>query len=370
MYNCALVLSSGRIFYGHALGARKTVLGEICFTTNATGYQHTLTDPSFKEQIIVFTFPHIGNVGINAYDYECKQIHTRGIVVREDIACHAHIDSQNDLCTWLKYHDITGIYGIDTRALTHYIRENTPLQAMICVNEYKDYSTQIKQLQVYNDYNTRDLVHEIIKDRIYKTSVTNHPTKPLIAVIDFGMKEGIIRSIKKADYTIEIIAGQKGFAAQLIDKKPYGIVLSNGPGNPLVTFCNLKHDVQEIINTNLPIFGICLGHQLLALALGCKTYKMPVGHRGSNHPVYDLKRRKVIITSQNHGFAVSKEQLPNDIEITHRSLFDNSIAGIKVRNRAIFSVQYHPEACPGPQDSQYLFEYFFDLIKNNLAFTH
>ena len=377
----SLVLENGSVFKGFGFGFEGITTGEVCFNTSITGYQEIITDPSYAGQIINFTFPHIGNVGTNIEDNESNKIWARGVIFNTEITNPSNYRSMKHLDFWLKKNKIVGITGIDTRKLTNYIRENGApkgtLQFSIkrkhCIGNLKkltknwsgllglDLASQVscKKPYKWNSLKTWD------KKEGYKK---NKKKKYKIVAIDYGIKKNILRCLSDLHCKIKVVPA-KTSSQEIFSYNPDGIFLSNGPGDPAATGKYAIPIIKELISSKIPIFGICLGHQLLALTLGAKTSKMHLGHRGANHPVKNLVTKKVEITSQNHGFKVEPDSLPKNAKITHISLFDRSIEGIEIKNKPIFSVQYHPEANPGPQDSKYLFKKFINyiLIKKNYA---
>jgi carbamoyl-phosphate synthase small subunit len=359
-YDAILLLQSGEIFYGNALGKKGTTTGELCFITALTGYQHTITDPSFAEQIITFTFPHIGNVGVNNFDNESKKIFCKGIILREKVVESDHFLRLKSFSTWLNENNIIAITGVDTRKLVHIINKKGPQNAIICSDQSID-NDQLKAI-LSRTPNMESMELTKIVSGFHLNINEQLKKEKKVAIIDFGIKDGIINNISKY-FNVEIIKSELGFSKK-ISNDIAGIVLSNGPGDPIATFDYLNHDINEIFSFNIPILGICLGHQIIALKFDCRTNKMDIGHRGANHPVLNLETNKVEITSQNHGFVVDKDTLSNQVEVTHISLFDNSIEGLQIKNKPIFSVQYHPEGSPGPNDSIYIFEKFFNVVNN------
>ncbi len=372
--NAALVLADGTTFWGRGLGAATQTVGEVCFNTSITGYQEILTDPSYAGQIITFTFPHIGNVGTNAEDMESARPAALGLVIRADITAPSSWRAQGHLDQWLKTQRLPGISGIDTRTLTARIRDlGAPNGALAHAPRGKiDIAALQKRAALWPGLTGMDLAKEVTCAKAYKwTGGTwsiegGHGlgAKPRFHVVamDFGAKQNILRCLAAAGCRVTVVPATAS-AADILRRKPDGVFLSNGPGDPAATGVYAVPAIQEILKTGLPIFGICLGHQLLALALGAKTEKMDRGHRGANHPVQDLKTGKVEITSQNHGFVVKEDSLPKGVTKTHVSLFDQSLEGLAVRGKPVFSVQYHPEASPGPQDSHYLFDRFIKLME-------
>ena len=369
-----LVLEDGSFFKGYGFGFEGITTGEVCFNTSITGYQEIITDPSYAGQIINFTFPHIGNVGTNKDDNESEKIWVRGLIFNTDITTPSNYRSIKHLDSWLKKNKIVGITGIDTRKLTNYIRDNGAPKGTLQFSKKKKYN--IENLKKLNDNWSGllglDLASQVSCKKPYKWNSLKTWNKEQgykknkkkgykIVAIDYGIKKNILRCLSDLHCKVKIVPA-KTTAKKILSENPDGIFLSNGPGDPAATGKYAVPIIKELIKSKLPIFGICLGHQLLALALGAKTSKMHLGHRGANHPVKNLITNTVEITSQNHGFKVDNNSLPKNIKITHISLFDKSVEGIEIKNKPIFSVQYHPEANPGPQDSKYLFEKFINHI--------
>ena len=369
----ALVLADGTILWGHGLGATGQSVGEVCFNTSMTGYQEILTDPSYAGQIINFTFPHIGNVGANAEDIETTNAAVRGLVLRADITEPSNWRATRHLDDWLKANGLVGLSGIDTRRLTRRIRDaGAPTGVIVHAPDGRfDLTALMADAAEWPGLEGMDLAAEVSCRQSYTWDET--PWAPgngygrletaqrHVVAIDFGAKRNILRCLAGLGCRVTVVPADAG-AEEVLRHEPDGLFLSNGPGDPAATGAYAIPMVQALLETGLPMFGICLGHQILALALGAKTEKMHLGHRGANHPVKDLTTGKVEITSQNHGFVVSDASLPDGIEATHISLFDGSNEGLAVTDRPIFSVQYHPEASPGPTDSHYLFQRFVDLI--------
>jgi carbamoyl-phosphate synthase small subunit len=353
--DAVLVLQDGKCFWGKPIGKKGKCIGELCFTTGMTGYQHTITDPSFADQIITFTFPHIGNIGINYQDNEAEKIFASGVVVRE-LSPASHASSYISLSDWLEKNDVVGISGVDTRALTRHLRENGSQNGMICSSDEKHALDELKEYKSVNGMGTTNKVslHSNVKKDLN--------AKYKVAVVDFGVKISIVSRLIELGCAVKLIKPSAGFAQKILSMNPDGVVLSNGPGDPKEIGESVVPEIDTIMNSNIPIFGICMGHQLLAITMGAKTVKMDNGHRGSNHPVYDVSSGRIEITSQNHGFVVDSASLPNNVEVTHVSLFDNSVEGIMVKDYSVFSVQYHPEEAPGTHDSHYLFGRFIDNI--------
>ncbi len=370
-----LVLDNKTIFRGIGLGYQGEATGEVCFNTSLTGYQEIISDPSYAGQIINFTFPHIGNVGTNNEDIESDKIWTRGVILNSEITNASNYRSLKNLDEWLKKNKIVGITGLDTRSLTNFIRDKGAPKGTISNNKFGKFNIKklIKKTTNWPGLNGMDLAQEVStrKNYTWKGLKTwskeegykkNNKIKFRVIAIDYGIKKNILRYFSNFNCEVKVVSCKES-AENLLKLKPHGIFLSNGPGDPAATGKYAISTVQKLIKSNLPVFGICLGHQILALALNAKTKKMKLGHRGANHPVKNLMSKKVEITSQNHGFEVVKESLPKNVEITHRSLFDNCIEGIKLKNKPVFSVQYHPESNPGPQDSHYLFNDFIKEVK-------
>ena len=372
-----LVLENKRVFKGIGIGYQGEATGEVCFNTSITGYQEIISDPSYAGQIINFTFPHIGNVGTNNEDYESDKIWTKGVVFNSEITSPSNYRSFLHLDSWLKKNKIVGITGLDTRSLTNFIRDKGAPKGTIAHYETGRFniSKLINSTTKWSGLKNLDLAKEVStpKNYIWKGFKTwkketgykkNNINSFHVVAIDYGIKKNILRYFSDFNCKVTVVSC-KTSADQILALKPNGIFLSNGPGDPAATGKYSIDIIKKLIKKNLPIFGICLGHQILALALGGKTKKMKLGHRGANHPVKNLIHNNVEITSQNHGFEVVIENLPKNVEVTHKSLFDNSIEGIKLIDKPVFSVQYHPESNPGPQDSVYLFKEFINNMKKN-----
>lgn len=395
--NACLILADGTVFWGKGIGAIGTAIGEICFNTAMTGYQEVLTDPSYAGQIITFTFPHIGNVGCNPEDIEAHKPHAAGLVLREDITQPSSFRSSQHLNDWLKQMGIAGICGIDTRALTRYIRDNGAQNAAIVNGERGVTSDQLEKakeaLQCAPNMEGMELACTVTTAKPYKWTEGEWVLPPAqrhvprstfhVVAIDFGEKLNILRSLTQRGCNVTVVPATMS-AVDILKLKPDGVFLSNGPGDPAATAAYAETTLKMLLSSPrkrgsqatdkipaqggdddcIPIFGICLGHQLLSLALGAKTGKMHQGHRGANHPVKNLQTGTVEITSQNHGFQVLKESLPKDVEMTHVSLFDGCLEGLRHKTKPVFSVQYHPESSPGPNDSKYLFDQFIGMMCN------
>ncbi|MEM7169706.1 MAG: glutamine-hydrolyzing carbamoyl-phosphate synthase small subunit [Pseudomonadota bacterium] len=376
----ALVLADGTVFWGQGLGVRGSVVGEVCFNTSMTGYQEIMTDPSYAGQIITFTFPHVGNVGANHEDMETITPAARGVVLRSAITSPSNWRAAKTLNDWLVSQNLTGLAGIDTRALTARIRDGGAPNGCLVHFDPADRPTSLEAFQGqainWPGLQGMDLAAEVSCRQTLQWDQTRwrngsgygrqeKPQRRVVAV-DFGAKHNILRCLADQGCDVTVVPAWTT-AEEILSHKPDGIFLSNGPGDPAATGKYAVPAVQGLLETGLPIFGICLGHQILALALGAKTEKMHLGHRGANHPVQDLTTGKVEITSQNHGFVVDNKALPKHLEETHVSLFDGTNEGLRLTDKPVFSVQYHPEASPGPQDSHYLFKRFTDLIDSHKA---
>ncbi len=378
--NAALVLADGTVFWGRGIGAQRAVVGEVCFNTSITGYQEILTDPSYAGQIINFTFPHIGNVGTNQEDIETTTPAARGCVLRQEITGPSNYRAAKHLDDWLRSFGLVGVTGVDTRRLTRLIRDQGPPTGALCHaapgKEDKELDVaRLKQMAVeWPGLEGMDLAKDVSCRQLYSWDETQwrfgrgygKQTDPKhhVVAIDYGIKRNILRCLADAGCKVTVVPAT-ATAEDVLRHKPDGVFLANGPGDPAATGEYAVPTIKALIDTGMPVFGICLGHQMLALALGGKTRKMERGHRGANHPVKDLETGKVEITSQNHGFVVLPESLPKNVAKTHVSLFDGSLEGLKVTDKPVFSVQYHPEASPGPRDSHYLFKRFIGMIEKN-----
>ena len=368
----ALVLADGAVFWGRGIGAQTAApapVGELCFNTGMTGYQETLTDPSYAGQIICFTFPHIGNVGANGQDLEATNVAARGMVVKQDLTAPSNWRAAQPLDGWLRSQGIAGIAGVDTRALTLRIRDGGPPTGVLAhpADGRFDLPALQAQAQAWPGLEGMDLAREVSCTQSYQWDEMewawpdgfSRQTAPRhhVVAVDYGAKRNILRCLAAAGCRVTVVPATAS-AEDILRHQPDGVFLSNGPGDPAATAEYAVPAIQGVLGAGVPLFGICLGHQLLALALGARTYKLERGHHGANQPVKDLATGRVEITSQNHGFAVDDKSLPEGVRITHTSLFDGSNEGIACDDRPVFSVQYHPEASPGPSDSHYLFERF------------
>nr|WP_229731447.1 glutamine-hydrolyzing carbamoyl-phosphate synthase small subunit [Aquisalinus flavus] len=375
-----LVLADGTVFEGEGFGATGSTVGEVCFNTAITGYQEILTDPSYAAQIITFTFPHIGNVGANDEDIEnaspAAATAARGAIFRDRITAPSNYRARLDLSAWMKRRGIIGLAGIDTRALTIMIREKGMPHGVIAhaASGNFDIDALQKKATAWPGLEGLDLAKEVTTLQTYPHDETgwvwgtgygrqSDPNAPHVVVIDYGVKRNILRRLASAGFRISVVNGQSSFD-DIMALKPDGVVLSNGPGDPAATGTYAVPVIKQLIAAKVPTLGICLGHQLLALAIGARTMKMVQGHHGANHPVRDNTTGKVEIVSMNHGFTVDETSLPDNCIATHTSLFDGSNSGIALKDAPAFSVQHHPEASPGPQDSFYLFQRFRELIGN------
>ena len=374
-----LLMADGTIFWGRGAGASGARVGELCFNTSITGYQEILTDPSYADQIITFTFPHIGIVGTNSEDLESPAPAACGCVIGADLTSPSNWRSGEALDSWLNRCGLPAITGVDTRRLTSHLRDAGACTAVI--DHFGKSKTDIPRLHTmlrdWPGMEGMELASKVTTGDAYQWDETRWEAgartnragygklaqpETRIVVIDYGAKRNILRSLASQGCAVKVVPASCP-AEVILEDAPDGVVLSNGPGDPAATGRYAVSTIRKLLEGGTPIFGICLGHQLLALALGAGTKKMHFGHRGGNHPVKELATGKVEITSQNHGFVVDEDTLPGDVSVTHRSLFDGTIEGIRSKHRPVFSVQYHPEASPGPEDSQFLFRRFLELIQ-------
>ena len=372
--DAALVLEDGRAFLGHGCGQPGRAVGELVFNTAMTGYEEILTDPSYAAQIITFTFPHIGIVGANTEDHEATTPVVRGMVARASIADPSNWRAAESLGRWLERHGLFAVTGIDTRRLTRILRQEGFKNAAIAYDPSGalDLEELARMARDWPGIVGMDLVDEVSCRQRYEWyeglwrwpegHAATTPDGPRVVVVDYGVKRNILRSLVSAGFRVTVVPGRTA-AADILALKPDGVLLSNGPGDPAATGCWAVPQIRALLDAGMPLFGICLGHQMLGLALGARTVKMPFGHHGANHPVQELASGRVEITSQNHGFAIADEGLPAGIEVTHRSLFDGTIQGIRALDRPAFSVQFHPEASPGPHDAHQLFHRFRTLVE-------
>ena len=352
-----LLLNDGRLFEGKQLGHSGETTGEVCFNTGMTGYQEILTDPSYCSQIVTMTSPHIGNYGINEEDIESDKIQVSGFVVKEESLIASNWRSKASLNDYLKNNKIVGIQDIDTRALTRHIRDQGAMNGIISAID-SDVDSLSNKLKKVPSMNGLDLARVVTTKRVYKWSETG---RYKVAAIDYGIKRNILNMLADKECSVTVFPAETT-AKQILDFNPDGVFLSNGPGDPGAVTYGIKM-VKDLLGSK-PIFGICLGHQILSLALGAKTFKLKFGHRGINHPVKNLNTSIVEITSQNHGFAVDMQSLPKNVTPTHINLNDSTNEGIECKDLKAFSVQHHPESSPGPHDSRYLFDKFIKLMKN------
>ena len=355
-----VLLADGTIFYGKSIGIEGTSTGEICFNTGMTGYQEVFTDPSYFGQLMVTTNAHIGNYGINNEEVESEGIKISGLICRNFSFTHSRVDSEGNLFDWFQKHNVVAISDVDTRALVSYIRDNGAMNAIIST-DVDNIDALKKQLAYTPNMEGLELASKVSTKEPYFVGDENAAIK--ISALDIGIKKNILRNFVKRDAYVKVYPFDATFE-QMSDFNPDGYFISNGPGDP-EPLLEAINTAKDIIKNDKPLFGICLGHQVIALANGISTYKMHNGHRGINHPVKNLITGKGEITSQNHGFAINREETEghNDIEITHVHLNDNTVAGIRMKSKNVFSVQYHPEASPGPHDAEYLFDQFIENIK-------
>ena len=371
-----LVLENGDVYWGYGIGATGDTVGEVCFNTSMTGYQEILTDPSYAGQIITFTFPHVGNVGTNPEDIETNAAAARGLVLRQAITDPSNFRATSHLDEWLKAQNLIGISGIDTRQLTNVIRADGAPNGVIChaPDGQFDIDALLEKARSWPGLEGMDLAKDVTSTQTYDWDQTRwvlgegygkvENAQYHVVAIDYGLKKNIARCLASTGARITVLPAT-ATTEEVLAHKPDGIFLSNGPGDPAATGEYAVPVIKELVETGIPIFGICLGHQMLALAAGATTVKMHQGHRGANHPVQDLRSGKVEITSMNHGFTVDENSLPDNVEMTHISLFDKTLCGLAYKDRPIFSVQHHPEASPGPQDSFYLFDQFMKAVADH-----
>lgn len=371
-----LVLEDGSVFHGQSIGATGHATGEVVFNTSMTGYQEILTDPSYSHQIVTLTYPHIGNVGVNAEDEESNAVHARGLVIRDLPLLHSNWRSEGSLTDYLTKHQIVAIADIDTRKLTRILREKGAQRGCIIAGSGVDEAAALGLAKKTVPLKGLDLAKKVSTEKAFdwtesvwqlnpkKEAIDKKPGFKVVAY-DFGVKRNILRLLVASGCDVHVVPAETT-ASEVLAMSPDGVFLSNGPGDPEP--CDYAiNAIRALLDKKIPIFGICLGHQLLALASGASTVKMKFGHHGGNHPVQDLETQRVMITSQNHGFAVDVESLPDNLKPTHVSLFDKSLQGIERTDCPAFGFQGHPEASPGPQDIVYLFDKFIDLMATNKA---
>ncbi|HEJ9437442.1 TPA: glutamine-hydrolyzing carbamoyl-phosphate synthase small subunit [Proteus mirabilis] len=369
-----LVLEDGTEFHGRSIGAEGAAIGEVVFNTSMTGYQEILTDPSYSQQIVTLTYPHIGNTGVNSSDEESATIHAQGLIIRDLPLVMSNYRAEESLADYLKRHQIVAIADIDTRKLTRLLREKGAQNGCIIAGANLDVKQALEKAKAFPGLKGMDLAQTVTVKQPYQWTQGSWTLKgelpaaqspqalPLhVVAYDFGVKRNILRMLVDRGCRVTVVPAQTS-AQEVLALSPDGIFLSNGPGDPEP--CDYAIDaIQTFLTTDIPVFGICLGHQLLALASGAKTVKMKFGHHGGNHPVKDLDNNRVMITAQNHGFAVDEASLPDCLRVTHKSLFDGSLQGIHRTDKAAFSFQGHPEASPGPHDAAPLFDHFIELIE-------
>lgn len=360
-----LALANGAVFNGISIGYAGETVGEVVFNTSMTGYQEILTDPSYCEQIVTFTYPHIGNTGVNAEDVESTKVWVKGLIIRDLSQVVSNWRAEQSLEDYLKQHKIVAIAGVDTRRLTRMLRDEGAQAGCILVDG--DAKTALKKAQEFPGLEGADLAQVVATQKPYDwnhprfETLTESPYAGLhIVAYDYGVKQHILRLFKIRGCKVTVVPA-KTSVEDILKLKPDGVFLSNGPGDPAACDYAIEN-IKQLLDKNIPLFGICLGFQLLALACGAKTVKMKFGHHGANHPVQDVRNQKVFITSQNHGFMVDEKTLPPELTVTHISLFDKSLQGIKHTKKRALAFQGHPEASPGPQDIQVLFDEFLDLL--------
>ncbi|GGB68218.1 carbamoyl-phosphate synthase small chain [Shewanella inventionis] len=369
-----LVLEDGTVFSGTAIGATGISVGEVVFNTSMTGYQEILTDPSYSRQIVTLTYPHIGNTGTNDEDTESDSVHACGLIIRDLPLMASNFRNQQSLSDYLKANNVVGIADIDTRKLTRILREKGAQAGCIMVGDL-DEAKALAEAKAFPGLKGMDLAKEVTTDHTYQwrkgswklvgglpSDTPESELKYKVVAYDYGVKRNILRMLVDRGCDVTVVPA-KTSAADVLAMNPDGVFLSNGPGDPEP--CDYAIEaIQQILKTDTPVFGICLGHQLLALASGAKTLKMKFGHHGANHPVSNIEQGNVMITSQNHGFAADEATLPANIKVTHKSLFDGSLQGIHLTDKPAFSFQGHPEASPGPNDAAPLFDHFIELIEH------
>ncbi|ART83561.1 carbamoyl-phosphate synthase small subunit [Oceanisphaera profunda] len=376
-HTALLVLEDGAVFYGTAIGADGCSVGEVVFNTSMTGYQEILTDPSYSRQIVTLTYPHIGNTGTNTEDEESERVHAQGLIIRDLPLITSNFRSQDSLSDYLKAHNIVGIADIDTRKLTRILREKGAQAGCIMAGTDLDEAKALAAAKAFPGLKGMDLAKVVTTQISYPWQQGswrlgegfNEPTLAdlpyHVVAYDYGVKRNILRMLVDRGCRVTVVPAQTS-AADVLALQPDGIFLSNGPGDPEPCDYAISA-IKTLLDSNIPLFGICLGHQLLGLASGAQTVKMKFGHHGANHPVKDLAQNRVLITSQNHGFAVDEASLPTNVQVTHRSLFDGTVQGFKRTDKPAFSFQGHPEASPGPGEAASLFDDFIDLIKQHRA---
>lgn len=367
-----LALEDGRIFQGTSIGADGSAVGEICFNTSMSGYQEILTDPSYRGQIVTMTYPLIGNYGTSPEDVESSAPHVRGFVIEELSRVSSNWRNHEDLTDYLLRHGIPAVAGIDTRALTRHLRTQGAMKACIASGSVSPeesvdlarHSPSLEQLDLVGEVGTKESYEwdpEFRESGPRRGSSDSRSREPLVVVFDFGVKKNILRLLRSHGVRV-IVVPATTTADEALNLTPDGVFLSNGPGDPAVL--TEAHAIARELASQRPVFGICLGHQILSHAFGARTFKLKFGHRGANQPVQDLRTGRVLITSQNHGYAVDEENLPPELEITHRHLNDGTVAGIRHRNLSVGAVQFHPEASPGPHDSVPFFEEFVQVLRS------
>ena len=370
-HNAILALEDGKVFWGESIGSIGHTVGEVVFNTAMTGYQEILTDPSYCQQIVALTYPHIGNTGINIVDEESSKVYASGLIIRDLPLTQSSWRSEMSFGNYLSSNNIVTIANIDTRALTRHLRINGALKGCIMANNSIDSELAIQKAKDFAGIKNMDLAKVVSTSKTYSfdqgtfdienTTFNKKTSKVKVAVYDYGVKKNILRMLVDRGCELTVFNAQASLD-ELLAINPDGIFLSNGPGDPEPCDYAIKN-IRKFLDHKIPIFGICLGHQLLALAAGARTYKMKFGHHGANHPVQDSHSKEVFITSQNHGFAVDADTLPKNVEITHKSLFDGSLQGIEFTDKPAFSFQGHPEASPGPQEIQILFNKFRKMVE-------
>ena len=360
-----LALADGQVFRGQGIGAEGRAAGELCFNTAMTGYQEILSDPSYAGQIVTFSFPHVGNTGVNDEDMEARTPLARGCVLREPITPASNHRARASLSEWLARHGMTGIVGVDTREITRILRENGAQNCVIAHDRRGVFDADALRAAAAREAGTlgQDLARAATVAESFEVEGAGAAPKPRVVVVDYGVKGNIVASLARRGIDVTVVPAEAS-SKDILAHRPDGVLLSNGPGDPTAVAPYAVPTIETLLDRKLPLFGICLGHQLLALALGGRVTKMHFGHHGANHPVLEKASGRVAITCQNHGFVVDRDSLPDGASVTHVSLFDGSLAGFEAAGGQVLSVQYHPEASPGPRDAEPLFDRFAARVRN------
>lgn len=374
LQQATLLLEDGTVFEGQSLGAQGCAVGEVVFHTSMTGYQEILTDPSYAEQLITFTYPHIGNVGTNAKDNESEQVYAKGAIFQQPILVTSNWRADSSLSAFFEKHQVVAICGIDTRALTRKIRDQGAMKACLYTSPQFNKQDAVRAIEDFAGLKGCDLAIKVTTKNTYQWTETLWQQAPPtslkfhVVVVDYGVKRSILRHLVALGAKVTVVPATTDYET-ILAHQPDGILLSNGPGDPAACTYAIK-TIQALLNYDVPLFGICLGHQLLGLSLGARCLKMKLGHHGANHPVKAVQTGQVLITSQNHGFAIDEQSLPSDLKVTHRSLFDGTLQGFQHKQLPVFSFQGHPEASPGPEDVTPLFQQFADYMQQYQDVRH